>query len=133
MKMRIVYASPDVMGKRESEETPQDKEMYPRGKGMYPLSHLEDDVTACGQQTKNTGCNAPDDAEDINRKLEEAREKRLLTDTIYDVPDLLGDALKEDEKVMECVYASPRMMGWTESAPKKKQGLLSRILGGKRK
>lgn len=126
MKMRIVYASPDVMGKRESEETPQDKE-------MYPLSHLEDDVIERGQQTKNMGCDAPDDAEDINRKLEEAREKRLLTDTIYDVPDLLGDALKEDETVMECVYASPRMMGWTESAPKKKQGLLSRILGGKRK
>lgn len=133
MKMTCVYTSPDVMEKRKSEEKPQDPGSYPRGKGMYPLSHLEEDVTECGQEMTNADGKAPDDAENMNRKLEEAREKRLLTDTIYDVPDLLGDALKEDEKVMGCVYASPDRMGWTEPAPKKKQGLLSRLFGGKRK
>lgn len=74
------------------------------------------------------------------------REQWLLTNTVYDAPDLtaaMNQRTKKEDPVMECVYASPEPVGWKglpteeteqiEPEPKKKRGLLSRLFGGKRK
>jgi len=136
MGMRIVYASPDVMRKREEKENTRDvmgavyaspdvmgereEKEIARGKWMYPLSHLDD--------------------------AESEREQQLLTNTIYNAPDFtaeMNQKLEEEGLGMECVYASPERMEQTEPvlenteriepAPEKKRGLLSRLFGGKKK
>ena len=78
-------------------------------------------------------------------RADDEREQWLLTNTIYNAPEFtaaMNWRLEEEEPVMECVYASPDMMEWTEPlsgttewaepAPKKKRGLFSRLFGGKK-